>query len=185
MDNDTQLSKPQIVRLGVVVGVGFALANAAFYAVSARWSASPNVTSVTSMRSAFLALTATLGAASFGGVVAPRWIGHAIAFAVAISAGVAGGAAFFGNLPMVLAVTLIVIAAVTPALAFYSLRRSRAAWSALTAILAVLGIVTLFGAPKLRTVMGIQLATALIAPGLLTIAVIALATVRGDYLERG
>lgn len=117
--------------------------------------------------------------------VAPRWVGHAIAFGVAVAALVSGVAAFVANLPSVLGVTLLAIGAVTPVLAVQSLRRSRAAWSTLTAILAVLGIVTLFGAPKLRNVVGIQLATALIAPGLLAIAVMALSAVRGDYRERG
>lgn len=173
------LTRAQTTRLLLAVVVTWALANGAFFAVSAQWLARAG-----SIRGAFLVLSTVLGAASFGAAVAPRWIGHAIAFVVSIAAFVAGCAALNNNLPTVLGVTLTVVGIVAPALAYYSLRHSRAAWSALIAILAVFGVVTLFGAPKLRGLLHLNLASALIAPGLMTIAVMALAAVRDDYRER-
>lgn len=132
---------------------------------------------------AFVVLFAVLSVAAVGAAVAPRVTGHALAFGFGAAALVAGSLALGGTLPNVLGVTLLVIGAMLVVLAALSLRRSRAAWSALAAILAVLPLAALFGAPKVAKLLGTSLPIALIAPGLLMIAVMALAFVRDQYRE--
>ena len=184
MPNDDKPTRARTKRIVVA-----AVVILTFFSGLGRWLETRDMASLWGQSVALwgrsLVMIGILGPAALVSAVAPRWVGHGIAFGVAASALVAGVAAFMANLPAVLGVTLIIMGAAVPVLAYQSLHRSRAAWSTLTAILAVLGIVTLFGAPKLRKGVGIQLATALIAPGLLAIAVMALSAVRGDYRERG
>ena len=63
------------------------------------------------------------------------------------------------------------------------MRGSRVAWSFLIALMTVMGIVTLFGAPKVRNLLDIGLWYAIIIPGVLAVGVVALALVRRDYRE--
>lgn len=132
----------------------------------------------------YLILLGVLIAAALAGGVAPRTTGHVLAFAFGLAALGTGVVALGSSVPSVLGVTLLVVGVMLVVLAFYSLRRSRAAWSALIATLAVLPLATLFGAPKIATLMDTSLAIALIAPGLKIIAVIALAMTSDQYRER-
>jgi len=85
---------------------------------------------------------------------------------------------------MVLPVSLFVIGALYPALVWRSLEHSRGAWSFLISMCGVLALVLFFGAPKVRGVLDIGLWTALIMPGLLTVAMVGLTMIRADYRER-
>jgi hypothetical protein len=68
-----------------------------------------------------------------------------------------------------------------PLLVWRSADGSRAAWAYLVALCGVMGLVLFFGAPKVRNLLGVGLWTAMILPGLLTVATTALVMVRGDY----
>jgi hypothetical protein len=61
------------------------------------------------------------------------------------------------------------------------MRGSRVAWSFLTALMTVMGIVTLFGAPKVRNLLHIGLWYAIAIPGVLAVGVVALGLIRRDY----
>lgn len=123
---------------------------------------------------AYIILLSALVVAGLCAAFAPRVTGHVLAFAFGAAALIAGAFALDTRLPSVLGVTLIVVGVMVGMLAYYSLRRSRAAWAALIAILAVMPLATLFGAPKIANLLHTSLAIALIAPGLKIIAAIAL-----------
>jgi hypothetical protein len=101
-----------------------------------------------------------------------------------VASAIAGAASFWCGIPAVLSWTLIVLGLVRPKIAFLSWRRVRAAWSTVS-ICSVFGIVTLFGAPKVRGNLGISLWYAMIIPGTYFIATVSLAMVRADYRDQG
>jgi hypothetical protein len=87
----------------------------------------------------------------------------------------------FGNAPGALMAFLLVAGVVTPTLAWFSYRRSRAAWSFLVAMCGVFAVIYTFGAPKIAHTLSLGLGTALIAPALYAAAFVALACLRDDY----
>jgi hypothetical protein len=84
-------------------------------------------------------------------------------------------------MPGVMTAVLIAVGLLVPVLAHFSWRGSRAAWSFMLSIICVFGIVTFFGAPKVRNILGIGFWTAMILPGIQFVCLSALAMVRGDY----
>jgi hypothetical protein len=177
-------TRTQAMRLAIVITGSLVSFNSLFYLLSKLWFEDHHDSDLAMIRVAFLILTALVAGASFGAALAPRAIGHLLSLATGVAALVGGIAALTNGLPGVMGVTLMVLGVMTPVLAFYSFQQSRAAWSVLVAILVVFSAVSFFGAPKVRGVLHIGLWTALIAPGLMIIAVIALAMVRGEYRER-
>lgn len=139
---------------------------------------------ITNVRLAFAVFTGLVSAMSIVVSVWPKWVAHALAASAGIIALVASLLAFKKGMPFVLPMSLFVMGALLPLLAWRSLLKSRAAWSFLIATCAVLALVLLFGAPKVRGQLGIGLWTALILPGLLGVATVGLAMIRGDYRER-
>ncbi len=137
-----------------------------------------------SVRAAFAILSFLVAAMSYAAALAPRLIGHGLAFAVGVASLVGGIGALTSSLPGVMGATLIVCGVVTATLARYSLEYSRPAWAFLIGMLSVLATVTFFGAPKIRHVLDIGLWHALIIPGLMIVATIALGMVRGEYRNR-
>ena len=136
------------------------------------------------MRIAFATFSVLVGLATFAATQAPRIVGHVLAALLAVAALVGGIAGFATDKPPVMSVTLIVLAGLTPVLAWGSWIRSRPAWSFLCAIVAVIAGVTFFGAPKIRNLLGVDLWYAMIVPGLLVVCVIALSMLRTDYRDR-
>lgn len=114
----------------------------------------------------------------------PRLVGHALTVLVGVCSLGAGIAALAAGLTGVLGVTLLIIGCMLPALAHFSWRYSRAAWSVMISTLVVFGAVTFFGAPKIRGVLHVDLLVAMIIPAVLITGVIALAMIRGDYHDR-
>lgn len=108
-------------------------------------------------------------------------MGHGLAVLLGVASLVAAIAAFAKHLPPVMAVTLLVIGFLIPWLTWRSLKMSRVAWSFLIATVAVLGNVCLFGAPKIRSLLGIDLGFALIIPAIQAWCVIALAKLHREY----
>jgi hypothetical protein len=98
-----------------------------------------------------------------------------------IAALIAGYESFDHAMPAVMTAVLVTIGILLPTLAHFSWRHSRAAWSYLIAIATVFGIVTFFGAPKVRNVLDVGFWTAMILPGLMFVMVTALSMVRTEY----
>jgi hypothetical protein len=126
---------------------------------------------VSSTRFAFGIFSGLTAATLAGTMFAPKWVGHGIA-------------AVLGLAPLALGVSLVVIGFLYPALVVLSLiRTSRGAWAFLCALCWVLGVVMLFGAPKIRSQINIGLWTAMIIPAMLTVAGIGLTMIRRDYRD--
>lgn len=132
-------------------------------------------------RMAFGILSALVAVAAFGASLAPRLIGHALVVALGIAALIAGYESFAHALPAVMTAVLFAVGLLMPTLAHFSWRHSRAAWSYLLSLTIVFGIVTFFGAPKVRNALDVGFWTAMIVPGVLFVTVMALAMVRTEY----
>jgi hypothetical protein len=109
--------------------------------------------------------------------------GFGLALLMALFALIGGIAALADGLPPVMGITMLFLGVLMPWLTWKSVHRSRAAWSFLIAVVAVFGVVCLFGAPKIRHLLGIDLGLALIIPAVQTACVIALAKLAGEYRD--
>lgn len=109
------------------------------------------------------------------------WIGHGIPAALGIAALIAAVFSFRAGIQPTLTIALISVGGLLPLLAWLSMNRSRAAWSFLISLSIVLGIMTLFGAPKIRTIVGIHMSIALVIPGLFAFAAFALSVQSHRY----
>lgn len=89
-----------------------------------------------------------------------------------------------GGIPVTLSIVLIAMGAGSLVMAQRSYQyRSRPSWAFLAAILGVMGVCTLFGAPKIRNLIGTTMWIALMIPGLLTVACVAFGLIAKDYRE--
>ena len=114
----------------------------------------------------------------------PKWASHGLVGVTAIASLIASAFAIRAGMPGALWMALLVIGVMLPFLIWQSLVKSRAAWSFMCAICYVLAVVLLFGAPKVRAQVGINLWTAMIIPGLLAVAAVGLTMIRRDYRDR-
>lgn len=169
-------------QVALIVAVTVAVLNVVFYLASAQYFGDHAAGGLGDARLAFAIMSIGIGVAAVAAGGLPRAAGHALAFLLGAATFVAGIAAA-SSMPGVMTATLLVIGALLPVLAWASLRGSRPAWSFLISLLAVFAAVTFFGAPKIRTLLGVSIWTALMVPGLQIAAVCALATVRGEYRE--
>ncbi len=112
---------------------------------------------------------------------APRILGHATAVLFGLAGLLAGYESLSHNMPSVMTAVLFAVGVLLPLLAHFSWRHSRVAWAYLCSLLFVFGIVTFFGAPKVRDVLGVSLAVAMVIPVLMFIAVGALSMCRDEY----
>jgi hypothetical protein len=110
-----------------------------------------------------------------------RIAGHAIGLITGIAALFGGAASVMNHMAPVLSGTLLILGILLPVLALFSFNHSRIAWSFLNAIMIVLALVTLFGAPKIRNMLHIPLPAAGVIPIVLALGVIALMLVAHDY----
>jgi hypothetical protein len=111
-----------------------------------------------------------------------RMLGHIIGLA-------AGGASLVGSVEAlrhgmtpVLGITMLIIGVILPVVALLSLKYSRIAWSFLNSIMIVMALVTLFGSPKVRSMLHIPLGVALVIPFVLLVGIVALMVTANDYL---
>jgi hypothetical protein len=178
-------SKPQTSHLLGIIGIVLIATNAFFFLASNSYAQDHLLSNnhLMATRIAFAISSIVVGMSAFGATYEPRLVGHAFGFLLSVSMLVGGIAAFIGHLPPVLGFTMLMVAGITGVLAFHSMRGSRVAWSFLTSLMAVMGIVTLFGAPKVRNLLHIGLWYAIIIPGLLAVGVVALGLIRRDYSE--
>ena len=184
------------MQVSAVLFVFFVLLNIAFFVLSIFYfndkRAGATLTGATitdaqilNTRLAFAVFSGSVTLAGIALMFAPKLVSHALAAAAGVGSLVAAVFAFQKGMPMVLPVTLLIVGGLFPLLAWRSLELSRAAWSVLVAMCFVFALVLLFGAPKVRTNVGIGLWTALIMPGLLTVAAIGLTMQRAAYRDRG
>ena len=111
----------------------------------------------------------------------PRILGHAAAVLFGLAGLLAGYESAAHSLPTVMTAVLLAVGGLLPVLAHFSWRHSRAAWAYLCALLGVFGIVTFFGAPKVRDVLGVSLGVAMVIPVVMFIALAALTMCRTEY----
>ena len=177
--------RQSLQTVGIVAGAALTL-NIAFYAMSSMYfSDKPHqAADINAVRGAFALVSFLIALASYAASMAPRLIGHGLAVGIGVASLVGGVAGLTSHLPVVMATTLVVAGVLLHVLAVSSLKHSRSAWAFLISMLAVLATVTFFGAPKIRHVLHIGLWHALVIPGLMAVAVIALAMVRDEYKDR-
>jgi hypothetical protein len=192
----TTATTRQIATRTATVIAGTALAfNAAFYFLSNVYFDAHKINvpgvgefvdtkALGAARVAFAILSLLVAASAFAASLAPRVIGHALALVIAAGALVGAYGSVSHSMPGVMSAVLIAVAVLLPVLAHFSWRGSRAAWSFMISIICVFGIVTFFGAPKVRNILGIGFWTAMILPGIQFVCVTALAMVRGEYRAR-
>jgi hypothetical protein len=102
------------------------------------------------------------------------WIGHGIPAALGVASLVAAYFAYQSNIQITLTVALLAIGGLLPFTTWLSVHGSRAGWSFLIALSIVLAVMTLFGAPKIRTLTGMHIGVALVFPAAFTFAAFAL-----------
>jgi hypothetical protein len=173
-----------------IIGGALVVLNVAFYLLSIKYFndkstslTGPRLTAedLGQWRLAFGVFTGSVAVASIGTMFIPKWIGHGIAGIAALCAIVASYFAFMKNMPLALPVALLVLGIVIPLLIWRSLALSRAAWSFLVGICFVLALVFVFGAPKIRAQLHVGLWLAMVIPGLLAVAGVALSRLGRDY----
>lgn len=179
------MTRPHTTQLLGIIGIILVAANAFFFLASNSYGNDHMVAAkaLWNARVAFAITSIVIGALSFAAAQQPKLVGHILGFVLAAAAVVGGIAAFIAKLPGTLGATLVIIGPLTVLLAFHSMRGSRVAWSFLVAMLTVMAIVTLFGAPKIGNTLHIGLWYAIIMPGVMIVGVVALALVRREYRD--
>jgi len=189
----------QAKRMAIICIPAFIALNAAFYFLSDSYFDShrqvlPGKGSVPTfspeeMRAVCIWFAAFAGAvaiaAFFGGIWA-RVTSHVLTALLGAITLVASYGSFSHDLTKVLGVTLLIAGLLLPVLSWQSyFHRARPAWAFLIAICGVFAVAELFGAPKVAHGLGISLWLTMILPGLNVVAAFALASLRGEYVDRG
>ena len=176
------------LQLAGMVGVGALLANAAFFFLSkqywqdrSRRFGPQELEFVGVSRQHFAIFSIVVAAVVIAAVLKPRIVAHVIALVAALGAFAAAYGAYHRELPGVIPASCLILGVALPCFAYSSWRGSRAAWSALGAMMAVLALVLTFGAPKLAVLLGGGLWTAMILPGVMVAALIGLVHTRARY----
>ena len=183
------------IKTAVVIAVSALLVNSAFYLLSDMYFDSHRIPmpgtnglydngGLHNARTAFLWFSLAVSVGAFIASLAPRQVGHGLASALGFAAIYAGVESWRHDMPAVMTAVQLVVGVVLPILSWRSWQaKSRAAWAYLIAIIAVFGVTTFFGAPKVRNVLGIGFWSAMILPGVQFVTVSALAMLRGDYRD--
>lgn len=178
-----------IVQLAILVAILAVMLNAGFYFLSEGYFEDrvkrfglQELDRLGGARLDFALFTGVIGLGSIAAAAYPRWV----AFSIPALAGVLSFAAAIGalvaDLSVVLAAALFISSGMFGFLIWLSAeKKSRAGWASLAALCIVFGIVTLFGAPKVRGLVGVGLWVAMIVPGGFAIAAAALRQLRADY----
>jgi hypothetical protein len=134
----------------------------------------------------FIAMIVIVNGALIAATAWPRATGHLLAGFFGLASLLTGGFTFFGDaIPFTLSLVLVVMGVGAMLMTLMSQQqRSRPAWAFLAALLGVMAVCTLFGAPKIRNLIGTTMWIALTIPGLLTVACVALGMIAGDYREK-
>ena len=109
------------------------------------------------------------------------WAGHGITAVIGLASLVAAYFAYQSHIQITLTVALLAIGGLLPWVTWLSLHGSRAGWSFLISLAIVLGVMTLFGAPKVRSLTGMHIGVALLIPAALGFAAITLSLQTQHY----
>jgi hypothetical protein len=183
------------LQVAIIVGVSFLLLLAAFYFLSGFYFEDKRKTAgmlgvpitddqISSVRKAYALFTLVVAAAAVSAVYFTRWVGHGLAALAGLGSLIGAYYSFTADKPGTLTAALFMLGIIMPLLAWRSLERSRGAWAFLVAMCFVIGNVMTYGAPKLKTTIGISLWHAMIIPSLLYVAGVALAVLRADYRDQ-
>lgn len=186
-----EIDRRDLKVVAYFIGAAFLIAGIAFYFLSQAYFASRaedgfvySAAHIRDVRIAFGVMLACVAAGGWLAAFAPRAVGHGLAAAAGVLAFVGGVGALAGDINLVLPVGLFLTGALFLLLTWKSLERSRMAWAFLVALCAVFAVVMLFGSTKVRNHAGVGLYYAMIIPGMLAVATVALTLVRGDYRDR-
>lgn len=190
MAKGTDVDFGQAKQVSIIITVVAVGLNAAFYFLSkayfedrAATHGLASASAIQATRVAFGVMTGIVGLNAIISQFAPRLVAHLLAGIVGLLALVGAVAAASKDYHPVLPVALGLLGMLIVVLVYFSLTKSRAAWSFLVATCAVGGLVTLFGATKVRNVMDISLYYTMILPGILIIATVMLIGLADDYAE--
>lgn len=179
--------RKQSLQIAGVAAATAVVLNGLFWVMSGRYFAGKpleQAAELGSVRGAFAIMTFLIAVLSYAAAIAPRAVGHGLSIVIGVASIAGGIAGLVSTLPGVMGVTLLICGLIIPVLVIYSLKHSRSAWAFLIAMLSVLATVTFFGAPKIRHVIDISLWHALLIPGLMIVATIALGMLRDEYKGR-
>jgi hypothetical protein len=190
-------SKASTAQIALTCAIAFVVLNVFFYFMSTGYfeshrsmSAGAGLTSsytaaqMTQIRVAFGILTGVLAVSAIVAWLRPRQVGHVIAAMFGAFYIIAAIPAFSRGAPPVLGVTWLVAGSLMLGMVWQSyFHRSRASWAMLVAMCGVLAAAEVFGAPKLARAVDVTLWLAMVLPGLKLIALVALASVRDEYVE--
>jgi len=175
-----------IVQLATLVGIIAVALNVLFYFLSDAYFDDrvkrfglQELERLSGARVDFAIFTVVVGGAAIAAAAYPRAVAHGIAGIAGVASIIA--APFALKIGVVLATVLLIVGGAFGVLIWQSRRHSRAAWAYLAALCAVYGVVMLFGAPKIRGLVGVGMWISLIAPGVLWVATAALRLIRADY----
>ena len=188
----------QTKRIAILCVVAFVAANAAFYVLSKSYFDShrqvlPGKGSVptfspeemTAVRSWFAVFAGVTSVAAFFAGIWARVTSHVLTALLGAIALVLSYLSFTYGLTNVLGVALLIVGVLMPVLSWQSYHhRARPAWAFLIAICGVLAVAELFGAPVVARKLGLSLWITMTLPGLNAVAAFALASLRGEYVER-
>jgi hypothetical protein len=172
----------------VIAVVAFVIVNAVFYFLSGsyfdahRGEYSPQ--RMTDVRVTFAFASAVVTVVSVLAGLHRRIGPHMLATVLGLGTIVSGIATLVTGMPVVLATSQLVAGALMPILAWHSYRGARAPWAFLVAICGTFAVVALFGAPRIGTILSVNLWTTMIIPGLYVVGMVRLIQLRGDYVER-
>lgn len=180
----------QAKQVSIIIAISVVALNAVFHFLSQAYFEDRAAThgmasdsAIQATRFAFGVMTGTVGLTAIITQFAPRLLAHVLAGVVGITALVGAVGASAKDYHPVLPVALGVLGVLMLVLIYFSLTKSRAAWSFLVATCAVGGLVTLFGATKVRNTMDVSLYYTMILPGILVVATVMLIGLADDYAE--
>lgn len=181
-----------IVQLAILVAILAVMLNAGFYFLSEGYFEDrvkrfglQELERIGGARLDFALFTLTIGLGSIGTLAYSRWVAFGIPALAGVLSFAAAVGAIVADISVVLAAALFISSGMFGFLIRLSVeKKSRAGWASLAAMCLVFGIVTLFGAPKLRGLVGVGLWVAMIVPGMFFIAAAALRQLRADYREQ-
>jgi hypothetical protein len=186
--SNSRLAK--VKRIAMITGIANVVTIAVFIPLSNQYFADRAATQggvdselIWKTRVAFISLTLLIGIAATVVEFSPRLIGHVLAGVAGVAALVAATAAIF-TFHVVLPSALFLFGGLFIGLAIRSYGwRSREAWAFLVSLCLVCGLVTLFGATKIRNTLDIGLFHALMVPAMLFVAASALLSLSNEYRE--
>lgn len=172
-----------VLMLVVLLNVAFYFLSDLYFADRVKRFGANELQHMPGVRTAFGVFSGVVGVAAILAAFAPKQVGHGLAAALGLLSLYAATASFGAGMQGALGVGLAVLGVAFPLLAWFSYRGSRPAWAFLIALTSVMALMLLFGAPKVRNIVGVGLWTAMILPGLFSVATASLLVLRSRYSD--